>query len=104
MSGHLIIKKITRTTNDGVKEFLEFTSGVNVLEGNPNAGKTVWMNMIDFLLGDTSPVEEAIGNEDSQAQKLFDKYVSIEGIIQIDDKEITLERRWQEPGLKSKIF
>jgi hypothetical protein len=77
---------------------LELKEGVNVIVGELNAGKTKWLQMIDFVLGDTGKPEEAFDKE------LTDKYERICLILNIGGKEIQVERRWKEQGAKSKIF
>ena len=74
MSYKLIINKVARMSSDNNIETLDLKPGVNILEGPPNSGKTVWLNIIDFLLGDTDPIEEVLGNEDVSGKKLFEKY------------------------------
>jgi hypothetical protein len=59
----LIIERVARQVDGGSEESLTFSSGVNVLVGPPNAGKTKWLAFVDFLLGDTGSPEDALGNE-----------------------------------------
>lgn len=68
---NLIIKQLKRVTASGESEELVFTSGVNVIVGGPNAGKTVWLSMLDYLLGDKGSAEDAFGSE------LAKKYCSV---------------------------
>ena len=91
-------------SSDNNIETLDLKPGVNILEGPPNSGKTVWLNIIDFLLGDTDPIEEVLGNEDVSGKKLFEKYISASCNITINDKEYLLERKWHDQGVKHKIF
>lgn len=74
-----IIERVTRCTNEGREEVLEFTPGVNVLVGPPNAGKTKWLSFVDFLLGDSGTPEDALG------QDLADKYSSASLTLRIFD-------------------
>lgn len=95
----LIIKQLSRLPKTGDFDELNFQSGVNILAGKPSTGKTQWLKMLNFLMGDT----------DSNPAKAFDealvnKYDSIKGIFMIGDEEITLERNWKKPGVKGKVF
>src|SRR5262245_25442606 len=98
MTKTLIIKNLTRQTNEGIGETLVFKPGVNVITGAPNAGKTKWLNMLDYLFGDTSKPEEAFGSD------LEEKYMNIRADVDIDGEEIQIERRWKEAGQKGKVL
>lgn len=104
MSKNLLIKQLSRIDTRGEIETLEFEEGVNVITGLNNSGKTVWLKMLDFLLGDSSSVENALDNEDISGIILSEKYKSIYAIIEIDSIEYLIERRWKEQGLKSKTI
>lgn len=94
----LNIRNATRFPNNDKYDNLVFNKGVNVIVGNLNSGKTKWLQMLDFVLGDNGKVEDAFGKE------LSEKYDKIVLNIAIGDKEFCLERRWKEAGLKSKII
>lgn len=94
----LIIKRLIRVPHSGIEEELAFESGVNVIVGKANTGKTKWLAMLDYLMGDSGTPEEAFGFE------LSEKYDSIRALICIGDDEFWLERRWKERGLKTKVF
>lgn len=104
MSLKLIINTVTRTTGEGKVEQLELKLGVNVLQGPPNSGKTVWLNIIDFLMGDTGAIEEVLANEDTNGNKLYEKYVSASMHVNIDGENLTIERKWKEQGSRGKIY
>lgn len=95
----LRIKKLSRFPKTGDFDELNFEPGFNILVGQPNTGKTQWLRMLSFLMGDreTNPVK--IFNE-----ALVDKYESIEGVFLIDEQEITLRRYWKQPGNRGKVF
>jgi hypothetical protein len=63
-----------------------------------NTGKTVWLRMLDFVLGDRDPAEQALSEE------LASKYDSIQVQARTGGDEVTLERRWKEAGAKHKVF
>lgn len=97
MSNSFLIHKVERRTEHGEVETLEFTDGVNTIVGPKDAGKTVWLRMLDFVLGDPDPPENAFG-------KLADKYNSISVEASINGELQRLERRWKERNAKGKIF
>lgn len=94
----LTLKELIRATSDGHEEKLEFQLGVNVIVGRPNTGKSKWLAMLDYLLGDGGQPEDAFGTD------LAEKYDSISGIINIGGEDIHIERRWKEWGKKTKII
>lgn len=104
MSKKIFIKQLSRVTTLDEVETLEFEIGVNLITGLSNSGKTVWLKMLDFLLGDSSSVENALDNEDISGIILSEKYKSLYAIIEIDTVEYLIERRWKEYGLKSKTL
>ncbi|OGR34883.1 MAG: hypothetical protein A2091_13655 [Desulfuromonadales bacterium GWD2_61_12] len=77
---------------------LALKEGVNVIVGELNAGKTKWLQMIDFVLGDDGKPEEAFDKE------LAEKYDRVTLTVVIGREEFNIERRWKETGAKSKIF
>lgn len=97
-SKRIHIVKATRYPINEPYDNLEFEIGVNVIVGEMNAGKTKWLQMIDFTLGDTGQPEEAFDKE------LSEKYDKIVLKIKIDEEEFDIERRWKETGSKSKII
>jgi DNA repair ATPase RecN len=95
----LIIKQLSRLPKTGNFDELNFEPGVNVLVGQPNTGKTQWLRMFNFLMGD----------RDSNPANAFDeslvnKYDSVKGIFVAGDEEIILERNWKQSGNKGKVF
>src|ERR1051326_179261 len=104
MSKKIRINNVKRITSDGVIEELELLPGVNILEGRPNSGKTVWLNIIDFLMGDTGPIEEVLANEDANGKKLYEKYIAASMNVTIGDKAIDIERKWTEQGARGKVY
>jgi peptidoglycan hydrolase CwlO-like protein len=84
--------------DDHEQDTLLFKEGVNVIVGELNAGKTKWLQMIDFVLGDDGKPEEAFDKE------LAEKYDRVTLTAVIGAEEFTIERRWKESGAKSKIF
>jgi hypothetical protein len=97
--GNLFIKELSRITSDGEIETLAFEEGVNLILGNSNSGKTIWLKMLDYLMGDRGNVEDALGIETGLATK----YVTIRATIIVKEEEFIIERDWNVPGNKGKI-
>lgn len=98
MSKSLSIGELRRIPESGKAEVLEFHSGVNLICGEGNTGKTVWLKMLDYLLGDTGSAEDCFGVD------LEKKYREIAGEIKIGEQDFTVVRRWKKKGQKHKIF
>lgn len=93
----LMIEYLTRLTDSGEEETLEFKPGVNVIVGIPNTGKSMWLRMVDYWLGDSGTVFDAIGLE------LSEKYSSLIGKILISGESHVVERHWKKSGYRGKI-
>jgi hypothetical protein len=99
MSGrYLSIGQLTRRFTNGEKETLKFQPGVNLLIGPPNTGKTKWLQMLDYLVGDPSSFESTFD------EQIFAKYDSISAELVVGEETLQIERRWKEPGSKTKVF
>jgi hypothetical protein len=94
------VRRIERHLATGDIEGLDLRSGVNVLVGRPNTGKTKWLQTLDFLLGDPgdNPYE---GGEESG---LSEKYDAAAAELLIGGEKVRIERRWRELGSKGKVF
>ena len=57
-----IIDSIERVTADGITERHSLEAGLILLVGQPNTGKTGWLRMLDFVLGDSDPVEQRLSD------------------------------------------
>lgn len=97
---YLSVARLERRFTTGNVEELSFEPGVNLLVGRPNTGKTKWLQTLDFILGDTgeNPYE---GEEETG---LADKYDAAAAKLVIGTDTVLVERRWREPGAKSKVF
>ena len=62
-AGTFIIERVERIALDGRVEALDFAPGVNLLVGQPNTGKSVWMRFIDLLLGDIDPPSKTLKDD-----------------------------------------
>lgn len=97
MSPRLIIEQIARTTIDGSIEKLEFVDGVNAIVGPQNTGKSTWLRMLDFLMGDEgSPIAKF-------DEVLVRKYSAISALMRLGDSVVELERTWSEDGSRSQM-
>ena len=94
----LVIKELIRTPQYGPEDKLEFTNGVNLIVGPGNSGKTKWLNMLDYLLGDSGKTEDAFPSE------LVEKFDTVGARFIIDNEEFFVERRWKEKGTRGKVF
>jgi hypothetical protein len=94
-----IIKSLRRFQSDQPPETLEFKPGVNLIVGEKDTGKTKWLSMLDFLLGDNGSPEDAFGID------LAAKYDCVSAnLVFSDGSEATIERKWKIPGIRGKIF
>lgn len=96
----LSIGRLERRLANGNVEHLAFEPGVNVIVGPPNAGKTKWLQTLDFLLGDSgdNPFEGA------EETGLSEKYEAAGVELSIGIESFWIERRWREAGSKAKVF
>ncbi|MEZ5591403.1 MAG: hypothetical protein R3F53_12140 [Gammaproteobacteria bacterium] len=96
----LSISHIDRLLANGESEYLDFDSGVNLLVGPPNTGKTKWFQTLDFLLGDSgqNPFEKA---EETGLDK---KYDAAGADIILGKENFRIDRKWRQSGAKGKIF
>lgn len=92
------IKQVARYPLQDDHDSFELKPGVNVIVGELQAGKTTWLRMIDYALGDPGKIEEAFDTV------LAEKYERVAVTLAINDEEIIVERRWKESGAKSKII
>ena len=93
------VERLERVTADGQTEKLEFEPGLNTLVGRPNTGKTVWLTMLDYALGDRAAVETSLSAE------LASRYSVIRVVLWVGgDAQVVIERRWKEPGSKHKVY
>lgn len=96
----LTVAGLERRLANGNVETLTFQPGVNLMVGRPNTGKTKWLQTLDFLLGDPGD-DPFAGAEESG---LADKYDAAAAQLVIGDESVRIERRWREPGSKTKVF
>ena len=97
MSRTMIIREVIREPGTSVDR-LELKRGVNVLYGPPNTGKTRWLEMIDYVFGETDKAEDKLGED------IFYKYNSMSVAVEIAGKKFIFSRRWKERGGKTKVY
>lgn len=93
----LLIKELSRTSGSS-EETLTFRPGVNVIVGRPNTGKTKWLQMLDYLMGDPGKPEDAFDAD------IAEKYDAVRAVFDIDGEELVIERNWKKRGYKSKVI
>ncbi|MGH8727706.1 MAG: AAA family ATPase [Burkholderiales bacterium] len=97
MSRRLTIDKLARTQTDGVTEELEFGTGVNVIVGPQNTGKSTWLRMLDYLMGETEAASEKFD------EVLVRKYSAVSASMRLGDEAIEIERNWTQDGRRSQM-
>lgn len=97
MTRRLLLRSMERYPTAGPEDRLCFEPGVNVLVGAPNTGKTSWLRILDYLQGDIDTPDGALG-------ELAAKYERGVATFEVDGEPLVIERRWREPGRKTKIL
>lgn len=95
MSSRLIIERLGRITVDNQIEVLDFNDGVNAIVGVQNTGKSTWLRMLDFLMGETESAAAMFG------EKLVQKYRTVFSLMRAGAETFELEREWSEDGSRS---
>jgi hypothetical protein len=98
MAHRLIIHQIIRTLSSGGTETLDFEPGVNVIVGPANSGKTTWLRMLDFLMGDGDSAAALFDDE------IVRKYRSVGAQLHVGERTILVERRWIADGSRSQVL
>src|ERR1700733_15184038 len=94
----VVITEVVRRGADVKEDRLQFHSGVNVLVGDPNTGKSKWMETIDFLLGDSITAEQR------ETDDIFVKFDYARLTVNIGGEQYQVERKWKEKGSLGKVF
>lgn len=98
ISRTLIVNELVRFPENGHEDRLALTSGVNVLVGMPNTGKSKWLQMLNYLLVSEDAPADVFGED------VASKYTSIRGILTLAGESLEVERRWGSNTPKSRIF
>lgn len=96
----VVIARVSRQDENGNDTHLDLRPGVNVIVGPHNAGKTKWLETIDYLLGDD------ISAAQRQEDDIFVKYVSASASLVVAGEEMVMviERRWKQYGEMNKVI
>lgn len=94
----LIVNELIRSPEAGPEDRLELSAGVNVLVGPPNTGKTKWLQMLDFILGNDDDAPSAFGED------VANKYTSILARLTVAGESWEVQRRWDDATPKSRVF
>ena len=73
---------------DGEYETLDLRPGVNLVYGPPNSGKSVWLRMLDYMLGDDNGIAYRFNTD------IRYKYDQIQAELCLARNEIKLRRTW----------
>lgn len=92
------IRSVSRFGADGVEDALHFRNGVNVIVGQPNTGKSRWLETIDLLMGDDAKIEDKI------SERIAKNYSQARMVLEIGEEEISVARKWMVAGAKTKVF
>src|SRR5215831_12659004 len=90
MARTVVINEISRAAGRERRNHLVFRPGVNIIVGARNAGKTKWMETIDYLMGDDISAEQRTTDD------IFVKYDSARMTMVVNNAEMEVERRWKE--------
>jgi len=94
----LMIRKLSRSPEVMSSDTLVFKPGVNLIVGEKDSGKTKWLSMLDYLMGETDKPENVFGDD------LAKKYNIVTAEVEIAGETLKLERRWKEEGAKTKVW
>jgi hypothetical protein len=94
----LVVTELVRSPEQGPEDRLTFTTGVNVLVGLPNTGKSKWLQMLNYLLVSEDAPADAFGEVAAA------KYTSIKGTLCVAGEAMEVERRWDSAMPKNRII
>src|SRR5437588_1120477 len=97
MSKQLTIRRLFRTLRSGDDEVIEFLAGVNVIVGPQNSGKSTWLRMLDYLMGDTESAAEKFD------ELIVRRYQAVSAEFQFGDEIAVISRRWNEDGRRAQM-
>ena len=90
--------ELVRTPEHGPEDRLSFATGVNVIVGMPNTGKSKWLQMLNYLLVSEDSPADAFG-EDIAA-----KYTSLKAKLTVAGEVLEIERRWGNNDPKNRVY
>jgi hypothetical protein len=92
------VVELVRTPELGPEDRLSFVTGVNVIVGMPNTGKSKWLQMLNYLLVSEDSPADAFG-EDIAA-----KYTSLKAKLVVAGEVMEVERRWDAGNPKNRVY
>ena len=93
----LWVREMVRFPELGPEDRIALTPGVNVLVGVPNTGKSRWLRMLDYVLGDDKKPDDAFGED------VASRYESVRAVVMVAGAEWTIERHWKDEKQATKI-
>ena len=97
MTPTFTIKRLSRFPKANENDELQFAAGVNVMVGDKDSGKTTWLRMLDYLLGNDEKPAMAFG------EAVATSYDTIEAEVQLGKETTVLRRSWTESAPKTKM-
>lgn len=93
-----IVNELVRSPEQGPEDRLTFTTGVNVIVGMPNTGKSKWLQMLNYLLVSEDAPADVFG------EVVAAKYSSLKATITLAEESLEVERQWDSNTPKNRIF
>ncbi|WP_419777817.1 AAA family ATPase [Malaciobacter marinus] len=90
--GSLVIKKISYTGDKYYFESPEFTTGINIIEGDNGSGKSTFSYFIEYALGGDIPYFSKTNKNEKYKEIVNDTNNSVELIVLINGIEYTFQR------------
>jgi len=98
MNQTLTLRRLTRSPKRSQNDELLFQKGVNVIVGDKDSGKTTWLRMLDYVLGDDDKPDLAFG------EGVAATYHTIEAEFVLGENPLTLQRSWSADAAKTKML
>jgi hypothetical protein len=93
----LWVREMVRFPEFDPEDRITLTPGVNVLVGAPNTGKSRWLRMLDYVLGNDKKPDDAFGED------VTNRYESVRAVVMVAGAEWTIERHWKDEKQARKI-
>jgi hypothetical protein len=93
-----VVNQLVRSPEQGPEDRLTFNTGINVLVGMPNTGKSKWLQMLNYLLVSEDAPADAFG------EVVATKYRAITGNLLVAGEALEVERRWESNTPKNRII
>lgn len=86
----LVVNELVRSPEAGPEDRLVLSTGVNVLIGIPNTGKSKWLQMLNYLLVSKDDPADVFG------EVVAEKYGALSARLSVAGETIVVERRWDD--------